>query len=214
MPARSYSPVDQLITGLDAALTTVFGTPRGTGRPDPATALAPGEMTDAERQESARLMRVNHVGEVCAQALYQSQAVTARSNRVRQTMVQAAAEESDHLNWCEGRLRELGGRKSLLNSLWYAGAFAIGSAAGLAGDRWNLGFLEETEKRVEGHLASHLDRLPASDTRSRAVVEVMKQDEHRHACSARAAGALDLPQPVKRLMQAASRVMTTAAYWL
>jgi ubiquinone biosynthesis monooxygenase Coq7 len=171
-------------------------------------------MTDAERQESARLMRVNHVGEVCAQALYQSQAVTARSNRVRQTMVQAAAEESDHLNWCEGRLRELGGRKSLLNSLWYAGAFAIGSAAGLAGDRWNLGFLEETEKRVEGHLASHLDRLPASDTRSRAVVEVMKQDEHRHACSARAAGALDLPQPVKRLMQAASRVMTTAAYWL
>ena len=159
-------------------------------------------------------MRVNHVGEICAQALYQSQALTAANPAVREKMRQASLEERDHLAWCETRLDELGGRPSRLNPLWYAGSFAIGAAAGLAGDKWNLGFVAETETQVAAHLAGHLDRLPAADRRSREIVAQMQADEARHADEAVAAGAAPLPAPVKRLMQFAAGVMTRTAYWI
>ncbi len=159
-------------------------------------------------------MRVNHVGEICAQALYQSQALTSRSVRVRHTLTLAALEEQDHLRWCENRINSLGGRKSLLNPVWYLGSFTIGLAAGFAGDRTNLGFLRETEKQVEGHLHSHLDRLPKKDLASRAVVGTMKEDEKQHGETAHRAGASELPLPIKSLMRLASRVMTGTAHWI
>ena len=213
MTERTYLPIDRLIGAADEALTTLFGSPGGTGRPSPANGMADGEMTAAERQTAARLMRVNHVGEICAQALYQSQAITARSEDLRRTMAQTALEEADHLRWCEQRIDALGGRKSLLNPLWYGGSFAIGALAGLTGDRWNLGFLEETERQVEGHLNSHLSRLPEADRASRAVVDQMKIDETSHAQKARNAGATELPCLVKQLMRTASRIMTGTAHW-
>ena len=159
-------------------------------------------------------MRVNHVGEICAQALYQSQALTAKDPSLRAKMQSAADEEVDHLAWCEQRLEELGSRKSILNPVWYAGSFAIGAAAGIAGDKWNLGFVAETERQVVEHLESHLTVLPEQDRRSREVVEQMKQDEAEHARMAVGAGAAALPAPVKSLMKLASRVMTRTAYWL
>jgi ubiquinone biosynthesis monooxygenase Coq7 len=159
-------------------------------------------------------MRVNHAGEVAAQALYQGQAFTARNPRVRETMQQAADEEGDHLAWCDQRLRELDSRPSLLNPLWYAGSFAIGALAGAIGDRVSLGFVVETERQVEGHLDEHLRRLPAADARSRRVLEQMKRDEIRHGDTAQAAGAAELPAPIKLLMTFTSRVMTRTAYWL
>ena len=214
MTERTYTPIDRLIGAADEALTTLFASPDGTGRPNPATGVEEGKMTPAERRIAARLMRVNHVGEICAQARYQSQAITARSEHLRQTMTQAAKEEADHLRWCEERIDKLGGRKSLLNPLWYAGSFAIGTLAGLAGDRWNLGFLEETEIQVEGHLNSHLDRLPENDHASRAVVDQMKIDETGHAQKARSAGSTELPSAVKGLMRATSRIMTGTAHWI
>jgi ubiquinone biosynthesis monooxygenase Coq7 len=169
-------------------------------------------MGDAfDRQAAASLMRVNHVGEVCAQALYQAQALTARSPELRHQMQQAAREEIDHLAWTQQRLDELGGRVSWLNPLWYAGAFGIGMLAGRAGDSVSLGFVVETERQVEAHLAGHLDRLPASDVRSRAIVHAMKEDEARHAEHASAAGATQLPLPVRWLMRGAARVMTSMA---
>ena len=159
-------------------------------------------------------MRVNHVGEICAQALYHSQALTARDPRIRERMQRAAAEENDHLAWCEQRIRELGARQSLLNPLWRIGAFTIGTTAGLAGDKWNLGFVAETERQVVAHLEDHLGKLPENDTRSREVVAQMKEDEHRHAQAAITAGAAELPPPVKGLMRLASKVMTSTAHWV
>ena len=211
---RSYSEADHWLIAAQNGLTTIFGQANGTGRSDPSEGLDEPELDEAERDQSARLMRVNHVGEVCAQALYQSQAAATRDLQLQQTLVHTAAEENDHLIWCDTRLQALGGKKSLLNPLWYTGAFVIGAVAGLAGDRWSLGFLKETEEQVEGHLDSHLGRLPAKDTCSRVVVQQMKEDERRHAERANRSGATDLPTPIKSLMRGASRVMTGAAHWI
>ena len=211
---RQLSPLDHLISAAQTALETVASTPAGTGRPDPAKDVNAGELTDAQKRESVRLMRVNHVGEVCAQALYEGQALTAQDGRVRDAMIQAAVEEQDHRIWCENRLKALKGRKSVLNPIWYAGAFGMGVLAGWAGDRWSLGFLKETEHQVEAHLDSHLDRLPEEDYPSRAVVSQMKDDVHKHAQTAKDAGAADLPWLVPALMRRAARVMTQTARWI
>lgn len=209
---RHFSPVDNLLILADEALTTVFGKPSGTGRANPAREHPEAVLDDAERCEAEALMRVNHVGEVCAQALYQAQAVTSRRPEVQDRMHRAAEEENDHLNWCAERIDELGGRRSFLNPLWYGGSFAIGAIAGLAGDRWNLGFVAETERQVVDHLGEHLKRLPAQDRRSRAIVEQMRTDEGEHATMAVTAGAAELPLPVRRLMRMASKVMTRTAH--
>jgi ubiquinone biosynthesis monooxygenase Coq7 len=205
--------VDRLLASADNALRTLAGAVHA-ARPNPAAAER-GEaavLSAEQRREAAALMRVNHVGEVCAQALYQAQALTARTPGLRQQMQQAAREEIDHLAWCQQRLDELGGRPSLLNPLWYAGAFGIGLLAGRLGDATSLGFVIETERQVEQHLAGHLDRLPAADARSRAIVDAMKADEARHAEDARGAGGSDLPLPVSWLMRGAAKVMTTVAH--
>ncbi len=185
-----------------------------TGRINPAEQQDDGPLRPNERRHVARLMRVNHSGEVAAQALYHGQALTAKLEQVRETMEKSAAEESDHLAWCEQRLLELGGRRSLLNPFWYAGSFAIGALAGIAGDRWSLGFVAETERQVVQHLDGHLDRLPEHDSRSRAILEQMREDEAEHGETARLAGGEDLPQPIPLLMNAVSTVMTRAAYWI
>jgi ubiquinone biosynthesis monooxygenase Coq7 len=200
---------DQLIARVDNALRTLTGVVRAS-RPNPAGGSEDG-LAPEDRPAAGALMRVNHVGEVCAQALYQAQALTARTPDLRQHMDQAAREEGDHLAWTQERLAEMGDRVSLLNPLWYAGAFGIGLLAGRLGDRASLGFLVETERQVEQHLAGHLDRLPAGDTRSRAIVQAMQDDERRHADQAVAAGGGDLPAPVRWLMRGAAMVMTTTA---
>jgi ubiquinone biosynthesis monooxygenase Coq7 len=205
--------LDELIVAFDKGLRTVFA-PAHSLRATPGEALPEAGLTDEERRLSAALMRVNHTGEICAQALYQGQALTARDSRARAALEQAAQEETEHLAWTERRIEELGGRKSLLNPLFYAGSFAIGAAAGLIGDRWNLGFLAETERQVVAHLQGHLGRLPEGDARSRAIVETMKEDEARHATSAIRHGAAELPQPAKDAMQLSSKVMTETAYWI
>jgi 3-demethoxyubiquinol 3-hydroxylase len=205
------SLIDRLIGEVDRALRAVAGVAHSS-RPTPAARVPENPASEAERAHAAALMRVNHVGEVCAQALYQGQALTARDPLTRRSLEQAAREEEDHLAWSAERIRELGGRPSLLNPLWYAGSFALGAAAGALGDRWNLAFLAETERQVEAHLAGHLESLPPDDQRTRAVVEAMRTDEARHRASAVALGAAELPEPVKRAMRLASRVMTTVAY--
>jgi ubiquinone biosynthesis monooxygenase Coq7 len=205
--------MDALLIALDTALRTLSGGSHA-GRPCPRPPHEPTTLSDEERALSGALMRVNHVGEVCAQALYSAQALTTRDATLRRQFEQAAREETDHLAWTEERLRQLGDRHSLLNPLWYAGAFAIGLAAGRAGDRTSLGFLVETERQVERHLEGHLDRLPAQDTASRAIVEQMRSDEARHADDAQSAGASALPPPVRWAMRAAARVMTTTAHRL
>lgn len=204
---------DAFILQFDRALRTLFA-PAVSRRPHPDAGLPEAALTDAERRHAAGLMRVNHSGEVCAQALYQGQALTARNPVIAQALQQAADEEIEHLAWCERRLNELGSHKSLLNPLWYTGSFALGVLSGALGDRWNLGFLAETERQVEGHLAGHLERLPAQDAKSRAIVEQMKADEIRHAEMAIAHGGAELPLPVKLAMQLASKVMTRTAYWV
>jgi len=211
---RELTPIDRLIITADAALQTVCGRPRTTERAYPAEQVEEAELTDAEKREVEQLMRVNHVGEVCAQALYQSQALTARKAETRDKMQRAAMEENDHLDWCEKRLDEVDGRKSWLNPLWYAGSFTIGSLAGLAGDRWNLGFVVETERQVVEHLGDHLTRLPEQDARSRAIVEQMRIDEGEHATAALQAGASELPEPIKKGMQLMAGMMTKTAHWI
>jgi len=203
--------LDRFIAGFDRALRTVAGVAAAT-RASPAQSVAESELDVHSRRHAAALMRVNHVGEVCAQALYQGQALTARDPHARSTLALAAQEEEDHLAWSAERIRELDGRTSVLNPLWYAGAFAIGAAAGAAGDRWNLGFLAETERQVEEHLAGHLDRLPAEDQRTRALVAAMRADEARHRQTALGLGAAELPAPVRMAMRLASGVMTRIAY--
>jgi len=204
--------LDPLIGALDRALRAVFAPARGE-RPVPG-GPASSELSEPERRHSAALMRVNHAGEVAAQALYHGQAFASRSGATHDLLEKAAEEETDHLAWCETRLAELGARPSLLNPLWYAGSFAIGLIAGSLGDRASLGFVAETERQVEGHLDSHLSRLPAADTRSRAIVEAMRSDEVAHGQRALAAGGAALPAPVRSLMHYASGVMTGTAYWL
>jgi ubiquinone biosynthesis monooxygenase Coq7 len=203
--------IDALIGEFDRALRAVAGVAEAACG-SPAGGVAEAELAPGEREHAAALMRVNHVGEVCAQALYQGQALTARDAAARGALEQAAREEQDHLAWSAERIRELGGRPSLLNPLWYAGSLAIGAVAGALGDRWNLAFLAETERQVEEHLTSHLDALPASDRRTRAVVEAMRADEARHRQSAIDLGAAELPDAAKRAMRLASKVMTTVAY--
>jgi len=205
--------VDELIVGVDRALRTLSGTAISV-RPNPAACLEEAELTPDERSHAAALMRVNHTGEVCAQALYQAQALAARDSTAQAQLAQAAREEEEHLAWTQQRLSELGGRTSLANPLWYAGSFAIGLAAGMAGDRVNLGFVVETERQVEEHLTGHMDRLPAADARSRAIVAAMRDDEMRHGAAARDAGADDLPLPIRVLMRATAKFMTVTAYWL
>jgi ubiquinone biosynthesis monooxygenase Coq7 len=202
---------DRILVSLDNALRTISGAVHA-ARPNPAGANREESLSDTDKQLAGALMRVNHVGEVCAQALYQAQALTARTEGLRLQMQEAAREEIDHLAWTQQRLTELGDRPSLLNPLWYAGAFGIGLLAGRLGDRVSLGFVIETERQVEQHLASHLDRLPLEDQRSRAIVAVMKDDEARHADIAAAAGGVNLPAPVTALMRAAAQVMTTVAH--
>ena len=201
-----------LILAADSALRTLFA-PARSGRPVPGSSDTALEMTDIERREAAALMRVNHVGEVCAQALYTGQALACRDPALRAQLAEASREETDHLAWTQQRLAELNDRPSLLNPLWYAGAFAIGYAAGkLGGDKVSLGFVVETERQVEAHLQSHMDLLPAADTASRAIVAQMKADEIAHAQMAMKAGAAELPAPVKSLMKVAAKLMTTVAH--
>ena len=203
--------IDRFIGEFDRALRAITGVANA-ARVSPGDAKAEAPLDEHEREHVVGLMRVNHVGEVCAQALYQGQALTARDTRARETLEQAAREEQDHLAWSADRIRELGGRPSLLNPLWYAGSLAIGAVAGALGDRWNLAFLAETERQVEEHLTGHLDKLPASDERTRAIVEAMRADEAKHRRTAVTLGAVELPSPVRRAMRFASKVMTTVAY--
>ncbi len=210
---RELTQLDRFLADTQRALDTVFGAPAAL-RANPSSDVAQIELDDDERQHSAGLMRINHVGEVCAQALYCGQAAVARDPTTREHLLEAAQEETDHLAWCADRLRELDSRPSLLNPIWYAGSFAIGALAGLRGDGWNLGFVVETERQVEAHIDEHLDSLPAADARSRAILEVMKADEARHADNAEAAGARILPMPVPSLMAAASKLMKAVAYRL
>ena len=203
--------LDNLISTADKALRSVFA-PARAARPSPATGPASG-LSEAERRESGALMRVNHTGEVAAQALYHGQAFAARTESTRNMLLHAAREETDHLAWCEARLSELQSRRSLLNPLWYAGSFAIGALAATFGDRVSLGFVAETERQVEGHLNVHLARLPAADLRSRAILEQMRTDEISHGAAARTAGGAELPAPARVLMKHTSRVMTHTAYW-
>jgi len=205
--------IDRVIGELDRALRAVAGIAHA-ARPSPADAVPEAELNDSERTHAAALMRVNHVGEVCAQALYQGQALTARDKGMSEELEKAAREEEDHLAWSAERIRELGGRPSLLNPLWYAGSFAFGALAGALGDRWNLAFLAETEKQVEEHLTGHLEALPAQDRRTLALVEAMRTDEARHRHTALRLGAAELPAPAKAVMRLASRVMTSVAYRL
>lgn len=203
--------MDKAIIEFDRALRTVFAQASSL-RAQPGNELPDMPLDDAQRAEVAALMRVNHVGEICAQALYQGQALTCKQASVRHELEQASREETEHLAWTEKRIAELGGRKSLLNPVWYLGSLAIGMLAGKLGDRWNLGFLAETERQVEAHLKGHLDRIPPEDARSRAILEQMKEDEARHADTAIHLGGRELPAPIKLGMKFASRVMTGVSY--
>ena len=204
--------IDRFIIEFDTALRSVVGGAHA-HRPTPGSDAPLASLLDAKgREHAAGLMRVNHVGEVCAQALYQSQKLVARNPEIRQMLDHSGQEEMDHLAWCETRLQELGSHTSYLNPIWYAGSFAIGLAAGLAGDKWSLGFVAETEKQVENHLESHLHKLPVEDQRSRAIVDQMRVDEIEHGQAAISAGGAVLPEPIQKLMQAMSKVMTSTAY--
>lgn len=214
MEERQLSPLDKLLSGVDTALrTTLAGTSYG-ARPNPASGISEKPMNDTQKSHSAGLMRVNHAGEIAAQGLYQGHASVARDPAIERQLTEAANEELDHLGWCEQRLRELGSRPSLLSPVWYGGAFVIGAASGILGDRWSLGFIEETERQVAEHLSRHLDRLPPADDKSRAIVKQMRDEEEQHGANARDAGARALPAPIRRLMRATAKVMTGAAYWV
>ena len=213
-PIRKLSAIDQFLNCADQALRTLSATPTGTGRANPADNIEERELSEKEKRHTAGLMRINHAGEISAQALYQGQAFTARLPNVREKMEQAAIEENDHLIWCEQRLKELDSHKSFVNPLWYAGSFTIGALAGAAGDKWSLGFVVETENQVVKHLDSHLQSLPQKEDKSRAILEQMKEDELHHATMALESGAAELPKPIKLLMKLTSKVMTKTAYRL
>tara|TARA_R110000868_G_scaffold69261_1_gene204168 strand:- start:45387 stop:46028 length:642 start_codon:yes stop_codon:yes gene_type:complete len=212
--ARNYNLFDKLCLHFDNAIRTVASTHGQAQRENPANGVVDDEPDEKQRKHAAALMRVNHVGEVCAQALYQGQALTAKLPKVRAAMEHAAEEEVDHLVWCEQRIDELDSHTSYLNPLWYLGSFAMGAVAGAVGDKWSLGFVAETERQVTAHLDSHLDTLPIEDKRSRAIVEQMREDEIKHAEMAVDAGAADLPKPVKKLMGLIAKAMTNTAYYI
>ena len=205
--------LDKLITTFDTGLRTVFAQAvAGRERPDASVEETP--LSESQKKQAASLMRINHVGEVCAQALYSGQAFTSHNAQTVKSLQHAANEETDHLAWCEARINELGGRKSLLNPVWYIGSFALGATAGLMNDKWNLGFLAETEQQVSHHLDSHLSKLSDEDIKTRTIVSQMQQDEAAHAAEAKQLGGSDLPQPVKLGMKFASKIMTSTAYYV
>jgi ubiquinone biosynthesis monooxygenase Coq7 len=210
--SRTFTPIDRVLIEIDNALRTATGFATQASRENPAKSEPDIVMDEEQRRHAAGLMRINHAGEVCAQALYAGQAITARNAEVQAEMQRAADEEIDHLGWCRERLDELDARPSLLDPFWYAGSFAIGAVAGLAGDKWSLGFLKETENQVEAHLEGHIEKLPPEDARSRAILEQMKIDEARHAQMAEDSGAAELPRPVKELMKLTAGVMKAIAY--
>jgi len=211
---RHLTFADRIVNEFDTALRTIAGQPKLTERSNPSAGMADAELSDAERELAGRLMRINHAGEVSAQGLYQGQALTAKLPQVREEMARAALEENDHLEWCELRAKELGTHVSYLNPLWYMGSLSIGALAGLAGDRWSLGFVVETEKQVVKHLEEHEAQLSESDQKSHAILSQMREDEARHADGAKSAGGADLPMPIRGLMQLTSKVMTRTAYWI
>lgn len=214
---RHFSFFDKVILELDKAMQTRASAKQLSLRPTPqpdGSDNTDDKINDEQKAHAARLMRVNHSGEVAAQALYQGQAFTARLEDVREQMQEAAAEEIDHLAWCEDRLSELGAQPSILNPVWYAGSFAIGALAGLAGDRWSLGFVEETEKQVVEHLQEHLNKLPENDVRTRSIIEQMQVDEAEHGDIAKQAGAAELPAPIKAIMKLSSKIMTKSSFWI
>lgn len=212
--SRNFSPLDDVIMQVDTGLRTLFGKPNITERSNPENAVDEGELSSQEKELAGRLMRINHSGEVAAQGLYQGQALTAKLPEVKAKMERAAQEENDHLDWCEQRINELGTHTSYLNPFWYAGSVAIGAAAGLAGDKWSLGFVAETEHQVVRHLHEHLEQISENDHKSRAILEQMKEDEGHHATVAINAGGADLPSPVKKFMSLTSKIMTKTAYQL
>ncbi len=214
MQKRELTPLDRLLASANNALRTVAAPAGRPARPNPAEHIIDADLDERQKLHAAGLMRINHAGEVAAQALYQGHAAVARDKSVEEQMQRAADEEFDHLAWCEQRVNELGENVSRLTPVWYAGAFAIGAASGILGDKWSLGFIEETEKQVCAHLDSHLDSLPPDDAKSRAIVEQMRDEEAEHGENAAHAGAADLPRPVKRLMQITAKVMTKTAYWV
>jgi len=207
------TPFERAIVAFDRSLR-LFAVSNRASRPYPASGQPDTEMTEAHRKKSGALMRVNHTGEICAQALYQSQSLFAGHADTRMVLENAAQEELDHLGWCAQRLEELGDRPSLLNPLWYAGSFVMGAASALAGDQWNMAFLVETERQVESHLNGHLDSLPPEDLRSRSIVDTMRAEEAAHADMAEARGAAVMPTPLKLAMQATAKLMTTTTYWI
>jgi len=214
MNPRNYSLLDRVLIQADQKIQYLFGQPHAISRPNPADEYAERPLSEKQREKSGALMRVNHTGEVCAQALYEGQALTARNHQIKYSMQKAAQEEVDHLAWCSERLNELDSHVSYLNPLWYAGSFSIGLAAGLLGDPWSLGFLAETERQVAAHIENHLKQLPVNDQKSHAILKQMKIDESEHATMAVQSGAIELPKPVKRLMRLMSKVMTKTAYWI
>jgi len=214
MQTRDLTPLDRLLAGAGNALRAIAAPAGRPARENPASDVAESDLTDQQKTHAAGLMRVNHAGEVAAQGLYQGHATVVRDPNLEAQMQRAANEEFDHLAWCEQRLAELNAGPSLLSPVWYAGAFAIGAASGILGDRWSLGFIAETEKQVCAHLDSHLDRLPDGDNKSRAIIKTMRDEEEEHGENAVEAGAADLPTPVQRLMQLTAKVMTNTAYRL
>jgi ubiquinone biosynthesis monooxygenase Coq7 len=214
MQKRELTPLDRLLASANNALRTVAAPAGRAARPNPAEHIIDADLDERQKAHAAGLMRINHAGEVAAQALYQGHAAVARDPAVEDQMQHAADEEFDHLAWCEQRVNELGENVSKLTPVWYAGAFAIGAASGILGDRWSLGFIRETEDQVCAHLDSHLDSLPAEDAKSRAIVEQMRDEEEEHGENAARAGAAELPWPVRRLMQITAKVMTKTAYWV
>lgn len=214
MEKRQLTPLDRLLASATNALRTVAAPAGRPARENPAKHIIDAELEARERAHAAGLMRINHAGEVAAQALYQGHAAVARDENIEKQMQRAADEEFDHLAWCEDRIHELGEGVSKLSPVWYAGAFAIGASSGILGDKWSLGFIAETERQVCAHLDSHLDSLPAEDAKSRAIVEQMRDEEETHGDNAVDAGAAELPAPVRRLMQITAKVMTKTAYWI
>lgn len=210
---RRYSTADRFLTQCGQILSTLSHQ-SSSQRPNPAADIPEACLTSHEKHRASRLMRVNHSGEVCAQALYQGQAFTAKASEVRTALMQSAAEEIDHLTWCKQRLTELGSHTSYLNPLWYTGSLAIGALAGICGDAWNLGFLAETEHQVVAHLEKHLQSLPSNDIKSQKILQQMRDDEQQHASTAITFGAKPMPRPIRTMMSASSKVMTTLAYWV
>ena len=214
MRERNLTPIDRLLAGANNALRTIAAPAGRPARKNPAADVDEADLSDKQRAHAAGLMRVNHAGEVAAQALYQGHAMVARDPTIEKQMHRAAEEEFDHLAWCEQRLNELNEGPSALSPVWYAGAFAIGAASGLLGDKWSLGFIAETEKQVCSHLDSHLEQLPEEDAKSRAIIKQMRDEEEEHGENAVDAGAAELPRPIIRLMRATAKVMTKTAYWV